>query len=162
MGPSGKGGRGTGKGKGGKGAKGKGGQGENVNGGGVARHRGQSSTATEARTGAAADAVPAEQTTEVVAAQVVVTAQVDEDEFDPLENFVGSTYMSDEAKELSNDSEFRGKHGITALVLDTAAATSIMSCGVLQDLKRLRKNVRVSPYAGEAIAIDQKRCFLWH
>ena len=158
--PSGKGGRGKGKGSGGKGFRGgKRGRGENANGGGARNLGGKSTPATEARNGASANAVQVDQTINVTAAQVVVTAQVEGEEFDPLENFVGSTYMSDEAKELSNDSEVRGKHGITALVLDTAAATSIMSCGVLQDLKRLRKNVRVSPYAGEAIAIDQKGVF---
>ena len=159
--PSGKGGRGNGKGKG-KGAKGgKGGRGEDADGRSVRSHGGQSSPATEVRTRTVTN-VPVEQlqTTEVVAAQVVVTAQVEEEEFDPWENFVGSTYMSDEAKELSNDSEFRGKHGITALVLDTAAATSIMSGGVLQDQKRLRKSVKVSPYAGEPIVIDKEGVFL--
>ena len=95
----------------------------------------------------------------MTAAQVVVTAQVEGEEFDPLENFVGSTYMSDEAKELSNDSEFREKYGIAALVLDTAAATSIMSSGVLQDQKRLRKSTKVSPYAGEPIVVDKEGVF---
>ena len=158
--PSGKGGRGKGKGSGGKGFRGgKGGRGENANGGGARNLGGKSTPTTEARNGASANAVQVDQTINVTAAQVVVTAQVEGEEFDPLENFVGSTYMSDEAKELSNDSEFREKYGIAALVLDTAAATSIMSSGVLQDQKRLRKSAKVSPYAGEPIVVDKEGVF---
>ena len=156
--PGGKGERGKGKGNGRRG--GKGGRGTEVAGRAL-NAGGKGSSGQEARTTNAANVVQVEAgvRVDVGVTQVVdVAPQVEDDNSggDLFTSFMGTAGWSEEAKELHQDAHFRDKHGANAIVLDTAAATSIMFEGVLQNLKPMRNTVRVAPYAGDAIPVGRE------